>query len=78
MKVCGRNVTNCEDFLSRGFASVHKTTGQMVCLGGLPVRYSTNDSSTMSFHSNSILMVSGQSKLRLNHMCIEFWLCPLQ
>lgn len=40
-------------------------------LGALPARHSTIDTSNVSFHSNSILMVSGQYKLTSNHRCVE-------
>lgn len=54
------------------------TTWKSVCLGGLPVRQSTNESSSISFHGNSISMVSGQHELTSNHRCVESWLCPFQ
>lgn len=46
--------------------------------GCLPATHSTNDSSTISFHGNSILMVWGQHELTSNHRCVESWLCPFQ
>lgn len=46
--------------------------------GCLPATHSTNESSTISFHGNSILMVWGQHELTSNHRCVESQLCPFQ